>query len=120
MTRTAKNLGLDAHVGRRATQVQQERIKKAQQRAVSIKELVKVQKEAKSLARTGFKPQATWGLEAQGLAPTVLRRLRAQVAGMSGCKHPGGCATTAIRLSYDEDADPFIHGRLQLLRERLH
>ncbi len=88
-TRAAKDLGLDAHVGRRSTTVQQGRIKKAQKRASSIKELVKVQRETKALARTGFKPQATWGPEAQGLAPTTLRRLRTQGRGMSGSQYPG-------------------------------
>ncbi len=36
---------------------------------------------------------------------------------MSGCHGPGSCATTAIRLGYGEDEDPFIYGRLQLFKE---
>ncbi len=39
---------------------------------------------------------------------------------MSGCKYPGGCATTAIRIAYTEDSDPFMYGRLELFRAWLH
>ena len=117
--RAAKDLGLDAHADRRSTAVQQARLKKSAARATAIKQVIKTQRNANILARTGYQPQATWGHAAQGLAPTALRRLRAQVAGMSGCKYPGGCASTAIRLTYSEDMDPFIFGRLQLFKEWL-
>ncbi len=99
-----RDLGVDAHVGRRSTGVIKSRLTKAGKWAKAISSLVRVDRGARVLARTGFKPQAVWGLEAQGLAPTTLKRLRAQVAGMSGCRYPGGCATTAIRLAYDETA----------------
>ena len=72
---------------------------------------------AKALARTGFKSLAVWGLEAQGLAPTTLRRPRAQVAGMPSCEYLGRCATMATRLAHTEEADPRIFGRLQLFKE---
>ena len=98
---------MDAHVTRRSTQVIKGRMTKAARRAKAIQNLVKVDRSAKILARTGFKPQAAWGLEAQGLAPTTLRKLRAQVAGMSSCRYPGGCATTAIRLGLPRDGRPF-------------
>ena len=39
---------------------------------------------------------------------------------MTSCKYPGGCATTAIRLGYTEDSDPFMHGRLELFRARFY
>ncbi len=118
--RSGKDLGVDAHVGRRSTKALKGRMTKAGKRARAIAQLVRVDRATKVLAKTGFKPQAVWGLEAQGLAPSTLKRLRAQVAGMSGCKHPGGCSTTAIRLAYDETADPHHYGRTQLLREWLH
>ena len=114
---TAKDLGVDAHTHRRSTKVIKGRITKAGKRAQAIKGLVRADRAARTLARTGFKPQATWGLEAQGLAPSTLRTLRSQVAGMSGCKYPGGCATTTIRLAYGEEADPHIFGCLQLFKE---
>ncbi len=94
-----------------------ERLKRAGRRARNIAQLVKVNRGAKLLARTGFKPAATWVLEAQGLAPSTLLRLRGHIAALSGCEHPGGCATTAIRISSGDDADPLVFGRLQLLSE---
>jgi hypothetical protein len=115
-----KDLGVDAHVGRRRTGVLKGRMTKAGKRARAIAQLVRVDRGSRVLAKTGFKPQAVWGLEAQGLAPSTLQRLRALVAGMSGCKQPGGCATTAIRLAYDEQADPYHYGRTQLLTEWIH
>ncbi len=117
VAQAVKDLGVDGHAVRRRTGVLQGRMKKAANRAAMIRSVVKSERKARVLCRTGYKPQAVWGLEAQGLAPTVLRRLRAQVASMSGMKHPGGCSTTCIRLAFGLDADPFVFGRLQIFQE---
>eukprot|EP00959_Pyramimonas_sp_CCMP1952_P330525 6921236-Pyramimonas_sp.AAC.1 len=63
-----------------------------------IAQVVKITPRARTPGRSGFIPQATWGLEGTGLAPTTLMRLRAQTAALSGARYEGGCATTAINL----------------------
>ncbi len=107
-------MDIDTYGVRRGTKVMQSRLRKAGQRAKGIRTVIAVNKDAKALVNTGFRPQAVWGMEAQGLSPTTLRRLRSLVAGMSGAKHPGGCATLAIRMAFTEEADPLIYRRLQL------
>ena len=115
-----KDLGLDTHGTRRSTRVQQERVRRAAQRAKGIRAVLQADKGARALVGTAFKPAALWGLEGPGLAPTTLKKLKALVVGMSTAKYPGGCATSAIRIGLGEAADPALHGRLQLFREWLH
>jgi hypothetical protein len=99
-TQVARDLGIDTYGVRRGTKVMQSRLRKAGQCAKGIRSLLAVNKDTKSLVNTGFRPQAIWGMEAQGLSPSALRRLRSLVAGMSGAKQSGGCATLAIRMVF--------------------
>ncbi len=110
----AKDLGVATHGVRRSTKVIKGRMKKAARRALAIRRLIRVEPKARALVNTGYRPQAIWGHEGQGLAPTTLRHLRSQIAGMTGCMRPGGCATTCIRLTFGADADPHLYCRRQL------
>ncbi len=92
------------------------RLGKAARKARAIAHLSQVCRQARILSRTGHRP-TLWGVEGQGLAPTTLRKLRAQVAAMSMCRHPGGRSTTAIRLAFSAAADPLVGLRRQLLQE---
>ena len=92
------------------------RLDEAARKAWAIVHLSLVCRQARILARTGHRP-TLWGVEGQGLAPTTLRKLRAQVAAMSMCRHPGGCSATAIRLAFSAAADPLVGLRRQLLQE---
>ncbi len=79
-----------------------------------------VDRNAKKLVNTGFKPTAIRGIEGPGLAPTQIQRVKTLVAGMSAARYPGSCATVAIRIGLGEAADPALYGRLQPVREYLH
>jgi ribonuclease HI len=116
----AKDLGVTTHGVRRSTLVIRGRLRKAARRALAIRRLMKVDKRARALVNTGYRPQAIWGQEGQGLAPTTLRYLRGTIANMTGCKRPGGCSTTSIRMSFGMDADPHILCRRQLFDNWLY
>eukprot|EP00959_Pyramimonas_sp_CCMP1952_P051492 1075837-Pyramimonas_sp.AAC.1 len=64
-----------------------------------IKRIAKTSRLGVALVKTGYLPQASWGLESQCVAPSRLLKMRAQVSGMVGRKE-GGCATTTIRTSF--------------------
>ena len=117
-TTAARDLGVDGHGRRRSTRVMRTRLAKAAQKTKVIKHVVKVDARARILCRTGHRP-TIWGLEGQGLAPSTLRQLRGQVAGMSGCRYAGGCSTTAIRLAFTQVVDPTVAAPKQLLGEWL-
>jgi hypothetical protein len=101
LVQAARDLGVDGHSRRRSTAVMQKRLRKAATKSRVIQHVVKLDRQARILCRIGYRP-TIWGLEGQGLAPTTLRRLRGQVAGMSSCRYPGGCSTTAIRLGFTQ------------------
>ena len=92
------------------------RLDTAARKARAIVHLSQVCRQARILSRTGHRP-TLWEVGGQGLAPTTLPKLRAQVAAMSMCRHPGGCSTTAIRLAFSDVADPLVGLRRQLLQE---
>ena len=110
----AKDLGVATHGVRRSTQIIRGRLRKAARRALAIRRLIKVDKKARALVNTSYRPQAIWGHEGQGLAPSTLRQLRGTIANMTGCKRPGGCSTTSIRMSFGMDSDPHVFCRRQL------
>ncbi len=85
----------------------------AGRKAKVFKHLARCVRQARVLARTGHRP-TVWGPAGQGLAPSTLRKLRAQVAGISTCRYQGPCATTAIRLGFTGRADPFVALRGEL------
>jgi len=54
---------------------------------------------AQKLVSTNAMPKRLWGVEATGLAPTVLKRLRGSCAVATGLVPPGRCATTALAIA---------------------
>eukprot|EP00959_Pyramimonas_sp_CCMP1952_P017360 368553-Pyramimonas_sp.AAC.1 len=94
----ARDLGIDFTSGARRQGVITARQKTGSQRARAVKFLGRVAREASKFAKTGHKPQVSWGAVAIGLAPTTLRQFRAQMSAMCGSRCAGGCATTAIRI----------------------
>jgi hypothetical protein len=57
-TQVARDLGIDTYGVRRGTKVMQDRIQKAGRRAKGIRALMAINKDAKALVNTGFRPQA--------------------------------------------------------------
>ena len=74
---TCRDLGVDANIGnRRRMPTFAERTAKSKHRRARIQTINKLTKgKAAKLALTGFKPQATWGHQALGMAPTTIGRL---------------------------------------------
>ena len=55
-------------------------------------------KKAGKFARTGVKPQVTWGHQAMGIAPTNLKAFKAQMAVCTRARNSGGRVTSAMAL----------------------
>ena len=67
---------------------------------MKIKSLTKVNKRARRLAAAAGLSKATWGQAYLGLAPSMLEKLRADMAGATGINQAGRCKTTAIAVAY--------------------
>ena len=98
----------------RRTRILATRLKAAGQRFKAITRLVRLDRAARKLSRTGALPQALWGAEVLGIAPSVLSRFRSQFAASSGITQTGRCATTAIRISFA--ADPMDDHTLRVVK----
>ena len=113
---TGRDLGVENNpTGRRVTGLQQARVQKAIRRTVKIARIAKVVRKASALAYTGALPQAGWGVATQGMAPTVLRRLRSSYAAASGISARGRCTSTAIAIAMGQERDPLVHVATQQL-----
>ena len=73
---------------------------------------------AKKLIRTGYKPQATWGQAARGLAPTSIKKYRANVATAQPQWRPGACTTMMLELAQHPVEDPAIELRAAFFGQR--
>ena len=112
----ARDLGLDATVAkRRRVGTFKARFAKGAARAKVIRRLVRVNKKAALLARTGAKPQMVWGHQGKGMPPTTIRKLKATLAVCSGLRKSGGCTSTSLQLQGGEAADPEFYIRHELL-----
>ena len=110
-------MGMDAGFGKkRAIPTQRARFKKAKLRKVQITKLWKRNKKAGKLARTGLMPQATWGQQGKGMAPSRLKELRGTMVKLSSAWRPGACSSTAIELMWGEEKDPFFEQRWLLFQ----
>ena len=88
---------------------------KTRVRLAKIKRMVKIAKTTKALVRTGAWPQAKWGAEALGMAPSTLKAIRGRMATAGGHVKQGGCTTTALALEGDEDKDPAVSVHIDIL-----
>ena len=91
------DLGIDLSAGKwRRVDKQKKRIALARDRNARVKKLVK--RRARMLVHLGaVGPQATHGHEVSGMAPSVIRKIRGQLATHVGHK-PGRCTTTLLSL----------------------
>jgi hypothetical protein len=102
-----RDLGVDANLqGRRRLPVFKARFWKGIKRAVRTHKLVRTNPKAKALLWTGTRPQATWGHQVMGLAPTPLKRLRGTLATSSGLLRAGGCTSSALAIHMGTHMDP--------------
>ena len=112
----ARDLGLDSTCAkRRRLRSFKNRFAKGLARAGVIKNLVKVNKQARRLITTGAKPQLVWGHQGKGMAPTTLKKLKSTLAVCSGLRKTGGCTTSALQLQGGEESDPEFFIRHELL-----
>ena len=113
---TARDMGINASLKTtRHIHVAKARMDKACKRAGVIKGFLKINKSAKKLLLTGVRPQAMWGHQASGWAPTTLMKMRALFGACCGSRNAGGCTTTAIRMAFDFRMDPMVKQPVELL-----
>ena len=106
---TCRDLGVDANIGnRRRMPTFAERTAKSTRRRARIQTINKLTKgKAAKLALTGFKPQATWGRQALGMAPTTIGgRLRRDFAQLTASYHKGGSNTVTLAVEFGPKGDP--------------
>jgi hypothetical protein len=114
-TDLTKDLGLGTTAaGKRRTTHQYQRRQKMSKRLVRIQGLVKQDRRCRAMVWVAAKPQGTWGHQANGLAPTTVRKLRQQFAGAAMLRRTGGCTTTAFGLTVGLSKDPTIGLRMEL------
>ena len=108
--RTGRDIGADACGGRRRTvKVQNMRGIKARSRQGRINTIVRTHARAAALHFTGALPQALWGYQIRGVAPTRLQQLRSAIArDAASAKHGGFSTTTAIAIMHGMDRDPAV------------
>ena len=86
--------------------MQRKRVLAAGKRLQKIGSFSRVVRSTRKCVRTGALPQALWGIETLGLAPSNLTRLRAKAAAATGIVSPGRCPKTAIILGFGRFGDP--------------
>ncbi len=64
-------------------------------------------------------PQATWGHQALGMAPTAIQQLKRRVGVDSHMWHSGGCMTTCLAMEIGQHADPEMAIPTQLFHSYL-
>ena len=116
VAQTGRDLGVDATcTKRRSIKVFKHRYRLGMNRAARIASLTRVTKKAKKLANTGARPQLTWGHQAKGVAPTMIRKIKAALGHATGARRRGVCTTTAIMLDQEVGKDPEVFLRVELL-----
>lgn len=73
-------------------------------------------KRANVLAKTGMWPQATFGYEAVGYSPTMLKNINSQMALAVSNSTKGKCPITSIALALGDANLPEMKSRIQLFR----
>ncbi|CAK0817692.1 unnamed protein product, partial [Prorocentrum cordatum] len=117
------DLGVDVVTGNRRSQRKAHtRHTRAALRARRVQRLrraaARLGKLGASLHATGVQPQAVFGREVWGIAPSRLALLRRSAAAAAAGTGPGRCLDTAMALLYG-DKDPVIKLRTQLVHEWL-
>ena len=118
----AVDLGIDTAVGRkRVKRRAAKRVSVAQGRLRRILRMRRQKRLAvitKALWSTAAQPQATYGHQAMGLAPSTILLLRRSAAAAAAGRGPGRCFTSTLAALYG-DKDPVLELRRQVLAEWL-
>ena len=106
--RSAKDLGVDMAAGRRrCVRIQKVRFGKFKKRVQRMRRLTRASARALPLYLQA-QPQATWGQEVMGLAPSHLQGLRREALRATGLNTTGMCTTTTLACVYGWRRDPAI------------
>ena len=62
-------------------------------------------------------PAATYGAEAVGFSPSMVKQLRTMAADCMGCAKYGRCPITAIAIAKGPEWDPEVRGPTRLIME---
>ena len=112
--RTAtRDLGIH-HVihGARRVPLLKTRMAAATARLHRTRRIAATQYRARRLVPTNAYPKAFWGVEATGVAPSVIARFRTAAAAGTGCVVPGRCATTALAVARIVDPEEEVVSRI--------
>ena len=113
-----KDLGLGRTGCHRRTMIGiKDRFGNARIRANKVTYLSRKNKRAKALYGTGVLPAATYGAEAVGYSPNMVRQLRTMAADCMGSAKYGRCPTTAISIAKGPEWDPEVRGPTRLMLE---
>ena len=113
-----KDLGAGTSMAlRRSATTRKERMQKASRRATHVSNMSKHNKQSRRLVRIGVLPQAAYGISNQSLTYKQRKALRNICLRASGVSIRSWCLTTAVRLLWNEDADPMVQQPLQLMRK---
>ena len=82
------------------------RVIKSQAKLKKLRVISNITTKSRRLFRTGVVPQASWGQEAKGLAPTVVRGFRTKSGKGTGARKSGGCLTTSLATAFGPENDP--------------
>ena len=93
------------------------RFGKARISANRVAYLSRKNKRAKALYGTGVLPSATYGAEAVGYSPTMIKQLRTMAADCMGSAKYGRCPITAIAIAKGPEWDPEVRGPTRLIME---
>ena len=98
-----KDFGLGRTGGLRRTMIGiKDRFGNGRVRANKVAYLSRKNKRAKALYGTGVLPVATYGAEAVGYSPSMVKQLRTMAADCMGSAKYGGCSITAIATQIDK------------------
>ena len=114
LRRTAtRDLGIH-HVihGSRRVPLLRSRLSAATARLHRTRRIASTHYRARRLVPTNAYPKAFWGVEATGVAPSVITRFRTAAAAGTGCIIPGRCATTALAVARITDPEEEVVSRI--------
>ncbi len=116
---STRDLGLDSSAGTsRARKIAQKRRKQGRLKLFRLRPLARKIRRGSHFYSTSIYPTSTYGHQAFGTPPSVLRRIRAEAAQATGYDFPGQCTTTIVQLFYG-DRDPAIRLRVEIVSEWL-
>ena len=109
---TARDLGLDCTAGARRSVISRDkRTVKAFKRIIKLRALAKGGLRTRRYTTTAVMPQALWGHQQYGIAPTTLAKVRAMVAKTLPDYRSGCCTAALLAISLDDQPGPRHQGQ---------